>query len=69
MDHFANAFALQNGIRNDNQPENLELWVKSQPAGARGEDLVSFAREILKTYGDLFPEKENRPQGVSCKAV
>ncbi len=46
----------KNAIRNDNRPENLELWVGSQPAGARAEDLVSFAREILKTYGDLFPE-------------
>lgn len=25
----------KNGIRHDNRPENLELWVKQQPAGAR----------------------------------
>ncbi len=47
----------KNGIRNDNRVENLELWVKHQPIGARAEDLVSYAREILKTYGELFPEK------------
>ena len=26
-----------NGIRGDNRPENLELWVVSQPAGIRAE--------------------------------
>ncbi len=25
----------KNGVRNDNRPENLELWVKSQPPGQR----------------------------------
>lgn len=32
----------KNGIRDDNRPENLELWVKTQPAGQRLEDLVAF---------------------------
>lgn len=45
-----------NGIKNDNRPENLELWACNQPAGQRAKDLVLFAREILKNYGDLFPE-------------
>ncbi len=45
-----------NGNRGDNRPENLELWVKSQPSGQRASDLVSFARKILKTYENLFPE-------------
>lgn len=40
----------KNGVRNDNRPENLELWVTSQPAGQRPEDLVVWAREILKKY-------------------
>ncbi len=39
-----------NGNRTDNRPENLELWVKSQPAGQRVKDLVAWAREILDTY-------------------
>ena len=39
-----------NGNRADNRPENLELWVKSQPAGQRVKDLVAWAREILDTY-------------------
>lgn len=41
----------KNGIRADNRPENLELWVKSQPAGQRVEDLLSWAHEIIARYG------------------
>lgn len=40
-----------NGIRSDNRPENLELWISSQPPGQRVSDLVSWAREILTRYG------------------
>lgn len=32
----------KNGIRDDNRPENLELWVKAQPSGQRLDDLLSF---------------------------
>ena len=32
----------KNGLRADNRLENLELWVKVQPAGQRVEDLVAF---------------------------
>lgn len=37
----------KNGIRADNRPENLELWVGwgSQPKGQRVEDLVAFVVE------------------------
>ncbi len=42
----------KNGIRNDNRIENLELWTKVQPAGARVEDVVKWAKEILRIYGD-----------------
>lgn len=42
----------KNGVRHDNRPENLELWVVSQPPGQRPQDLVSWAREILARYGD-----------------
>ena len=44
----------KNGVRDDNRPENLELWVKTQPAGQRVEDLVEWAREIVDSYGGMF---------------
>ena len=40
-----------NGVRDDNRPENLELWVTKQPLGQRPEDLVAWAKEILALYG------------------
>ncbi|QOY96633.1 HNH endonuclease [Massilia sp. UMI-21] len=40
-----------NGVRSDNRPENLELWVTMQPAGQRPADLVAWAKEILARYG------------------
>lgn len=39
-----------NGIRDDNRIENLELWVSSQPSGQRVEDLLKWAKEIIKRY-------------------
>lgn len=32
----------KNGIKTDNDPGNLEVWVKVQPAGQRLEDLITF---------------------------
>ncbi len=43
----------KNGDRTDNRPENLELWVRSQPAGQRVQDLVKWAREIITKYGSF----------------
>jgi hypothetical protein len=40
----------KNGIRHDNRIENLELWSSRHPRGARVEDLVEFAREVLMEY-------------------
>lgn len=40
-----------NGVRDDNRPENLELWVTSQPSGQRPADLVAWAQTILERYG------------------
>lgn len=40
----------KNGKRDDNRPENLELWVTLQPQGQRPEDLVAYAHEVLKRY-------------------
>jgi hypothetical protein len=43
----------KNGIRDDNRPENLEVWAGKHPSGQRPEDLVPWAREILRRYGHL----------------
>lgn len=43
----------KNGIKADNRIENLELWIKSQPAGQRVTDLLTWAQEIMDTYGDV----------------
>lgn len=40
----------RNGIRNDNRPENLELWTRPQPSGIRVSDAVEWARTILSRY-------------------
>jgi hypothetical protein len=40
-----------NGDRLDNRPENLELWVRKQPAGQRVVDLLEHARQLLERYG------------------
>lgn len=39
-----------NGVKNDNRPENLELWTRGQPNGVRVEDAVAWAKEILARY-------------------
>lgn len=49
-----------NGNKSDNRPENLELWVSTQPSGQTVHDLLAYAREILKTYGPL--ESKTRPR-------
>ena len=40
----------KNGVRDDNRPENLELWSTSQPKGQRVEDKVAWAKELLSLY-------------------
>ena len=41
----------RNGDRLDNRIENLELWCTRHPVGSRVEDLLDWAREILRRYG------------------
>ena len=43
----------KNGVKTDNRIENLELWIISQPTGARVEDVVKWAKEILDLYGGV----------------
>lgn len=45
-----------NGVRDDNRPENLELWRNGQPAGQRVEDQIAHARALLAEYGIDTPE-------------
>ncbi len=40
-----------NGIKDDNRPENLELWIRPQPSGIRVEDALKWANEIISRYG------------------
>lgn len=48
----------KNGVRDDNRPENLELWTKPQPSGQRPEDLVAWVvehyHELVKDALDKF---------------
>lgn len=41
----------KNGIRDDNRPENLELWACIHPSGQRVTDLVEWAKQVLTMYG------------------
>lgn len=40
----------KNGIRDDNNIDNLELWSKSHPKGQRVEDMIDFCYEYLLLY-------------------
>lgn len=40
----------KNGVRDDNRPENLELWTKNHTPGQRVADLIVWARQILDEY-------------------
>ena len=42
----------RNGVKDDNRPENLELWVRPQPTGIRAGDAIAWAREIIARYGE-----------------
>lgn len=42
-----------NGIREDNRPDNLELWSTSQPSGQRIEDKLAWAQWFIEQYGSV----------------
>lgn len=49
----------KNGDRKDNRPENLELWSNRHPKGARTEDQVEWAKQVLQDYA---PELLAKPK-------
>jgi hypothetical protein len=40
----------KNGVRDDNRPENLELWSTSQPSGQTVEDKLLWAQDFIRLY-------------------
>jgi hypothetical protein len=50
----------RNGVRDDNRPENLELWTR--PTGIRVSDAIAWAREILARYTGVS-DTSNNAQG------
>jgi len=44
----------KNGIRDDNRPENLELWIRRSPSGQRVVDRIQDALETLARYSGEF---------------
>ena len=57
-----------NGVRDDNRPWNLELWVRPQPPGIREADAIAWAIEIL---GALLGNRRtpNNPQRQALRAL
>lgn len=43
-----------NGVRDDNRPENLELWATVQPYGQRVEQLLAY---VLENHADYLRER------------
>jgi hypothetical protein len=52
----------RNGVRDDNRPENLELWTKPQPTGIRVSEAIARAQEILARYTGAS-DTSNNAQG------
>lgn len=58
----------RNGIKTDNNLENLEFWLSSQPKGQRVEDLLEWAHEIIDRYEGSFCAR-SRVAGLSSLAT
>lgn len=57
----------KNGVKDDNRPDNLELWASRHPSGQRVQDLADFARQILSLYGTADEQatyESERPEVV-----
>lgn len=55
-----------NGRRADNRPENLELWMKPQPAGQRPEDLAEWVVEHYRPLVEAALEGRTQLTLLSC---
>jgi hypothetical protein len=40
----------KNGVKDDNDPDNLELWTTSHPSGQRVSDKLAWAHELIERY-------------------
>jgi hypothetical protein len=49
----------RNGVRDDNRPENLELWTRPRPTGIRVSDAIAWAQEILARYAGVSDTSNN----------
>lgn len=49
----------KNGVKSDNRPENLELWIVMQPTGQRLEDLMEYIAEYhAEPMREMLDRKE-----------
>jgi hypothetical protein len=53
----------RNGVKDDNRPQNLELWTRPQPTGIRASDAVAWAHEILARYAG-YRDTSNNAHGL-----
>ena len=44
----------RNGVKTDNDIQNLQLWSTSHPAGQSIPDKVWWAKEVIGLYGPAF---------------
>lgn len=55
----------KNGIRDDNRPENLELWPKSHPPGQRATDKLAFCVEFIADYVKMLTAEQREKLGAA----
>ena len=53
----------RNGVKDDNRPENLELWTRPQPTRIRVTDAITWAREIPVRYSG-YADTSNNAHGL-----
>ncbi len=54
----------RNGVRDDNRPENLQLWSTRQPAGQLVTDKLEFAVELIEGYAGMLSGQQR--QRIAC---